>query len=520
MAVNYTDKVMKHFFHPKNVGEIKNADGIGEVGNPVCLLPDEMVHKNSDVLKIINLREKEKVLSHEGKYEEILAKSVINYKGKILILGNKLGKINLTPEHLIYALTIPANSKFVRYKYKKDLIPSWVHAENLKKGDIILYPILKKEKDLAFIELNVQKFEWDFRSKELPKKVELNKDLLRLFGYFLAEGHIEDKITKTYLSFTLNIKEKEIAKDISKIVEDLFKIDVKIKEIPEKHTLIVFVYSVVLTRWFKSLFGNGAESKKLPEFIMQLPIEKQKSLIEGLWKGDGYVNIKRAGPRAGYVTISYQLVQQIKTLLLRQKIAPSIYIDKEKTVNGINHKKSYRIHIGQRDSLIRLCKILGIEYHPKSFTSVDSWFDNNYMHTQITSFGSRDYNGDVYNLEVDNAHSYTSEAFCVHNCGDIMKVYIKVGKRRKKDKEEKFIKNIKFKTLGCAAAIATSSMVTELAKGKSLEDAEKITRDDVASALGSLPPIKMHCSNLAADALRKAIKNYKEKNDNSSKSGV
>ena len=105
-------------------------------------------------------------------------------------------------------------------------------------------------------------------------------------------------------------------------------------------------------------------------------------------------------------------------------------------------------------------------------------------------------------------------------CGDIMKVYIKVGKRRKKDKEEKFIKNIKFKTLGCAAAIATSSMVTELDKGKSLEDAEKITRDDVASALGSLPPIKMQCSNLAADALRKAIKNYKEKNDNSSKSGV
>jgi len=92
-------------------------------------------------------------------------------------------------------------------------------------------------------------------------------------------------------------------------------------------------------------------------------------------------------------------------------------------------------------------------------------------------------------------------------CGDIMYVYIKVAKKGNKE----IIKDIKFKTLGCAAAIATSSMITELAKGKSLEKAEKITRDDVAAALEGLPPIKMHCSNLAADALHKAIKDYRKK---------
>jgi len=96
-------------------------------------------------------------------------------------------------------------------------------------------------------------------------------------------------------------------------------------------------------------------------------------------------------------------------------------------------------------------------------------------------------------------------------CGDIMHVYIKVGKKKTKGKETEFIKEIKFKTLGCAAAIATSSMITELAKGKSLKDAEKITRDDVSKSLGKLPPIKEHCSNLAADALRNAIKDYRKK---------
>lgn len=85
-------------------------------------------------------------------------------------------------------------------------------------------------------------------------------------------------------------------------------------------------------------------------------------------------------------------------------------------------------------------------------------------------------------------------------CGDMMTIYIKVKDNR--------IADIKFKTFGCGAAIATSSMTTELARGKTIEEALKITRDDVAKDLGGLPPVKMHCSNLAADALHAAIKDY------------
>ena len=88
-------------------------------------------------------------------------------------------------------------------------------------------------------------------------------------------------------------------------------------------------------------------------------------------------------------------------------------------------------------------------------------------------------------------------------CGDMMSIYIKV--------EDDRISDIKFKTFGCGAAIATTSMITELAKGKTLDEALKITRGDVASELGGLPPIKMHCSNLAADALHEAIKDYRKR---------
>jgi len=93
-------------------------------------------------------------------------------------------------------------------------------------------------------------------------------------------------------------------------------------------------------------------------------------------------------------------------------------------------------------------------------------------------------------------------------CGDLMQIYINVSKNAN---NEEFIKEIGFETLGCASAIATSSMITELAKGKTLEKATKITKKDVADALEGLPKIKMHCSNLADEALHTAIANYQEK---------
>lgn len=88
-------------------------------------------------------------------------------------------------------------------------------------------------------------------------------------------------------------------------------------------------------------------------------------------------------------------------------------------------------------------------------------------------------------------------------CGDVMWLYIKV--------KNNIITDIKFKTFGCGAAIATSSMITELARGKTLDEAKKISRQDVADSLDGLPPTKMHCSNLASDALREAIKDYEAK---------
>jgi len=96
------------------------------------------------------------------------------------------------------------------------------------------------------------------------------------------------------------------------------------------------------------------------------------------------------------------------------------------------------------------------------------------------------------------------------NCGDVMQLYIKITKNKK---GEEVIKDIKFETFGCVAAISTSSIITDLAKGKTIKEALKITKDNVIKSLGGLPSIKYHCSVLAVDALVEAIYDYFLKNN-------
>jgi nitrogen fixation NifU-like protein len=96
-------------------------------------------------------------------------------------------------------------------------------------------------------------------------------------------------------------------------------------------------------------------------------------------------------------------------------------------------------------------------------------------------------------------------------CGDTTRFYLKIAKKKIRGKEQEYIKDIKFETMGCAAAIATSSIATELVKGKPLEQAKKLTKDMIIRKLGGLPSPKIHCSLLAIDALKKAVEDYEKK---------
>jgi len=507
--MSYNPKVLDHFRNPKNMGRMRNPDGVGKVGNVICVLPDTNVHINSKTVLVSTLKKDNRVLSHDGKYHKIKSISRRLVDEEVFSLKNKFGEIFLTSDHMVLGVKVPRGRHFSYTRRKKRFSkdPFWFHVSELNRGDLIAYPILKETDDIGEIRPEVKRLKPDFKSRDIPEKIKINSDFLRLAGYYLSGGCLQDKVSRMRLGFVFNSKEEGFIKDVCLLIERIFGLKPKI-EASKKTATRIYANNALMVRLFKRLFGKGAEEKHIPQFIMTLPPEKQKELVLGMWRGDGFFSARRR-PRAGYSTVSYQLAQQLKILLLRQGIIPSIYIDKAEEKDGARDKKFYRIHVGERSSLEKLAKILGAPFSNKKGVRVHSWIEKGYAFLPITKVEKFNYQGEVYNLEVDQAKSFTSDAAALHNCGDIMWLYLKVAKNKK---GEEVIADVKFETFGCVAAIATSSIITELAKGKTLKEALAIDRKKIVSSLGGLPPVKTHCSVLAADALAEAVYDYLTKN--------
>lgn len=494
----YSEKVMDHFQNPRNVGEIPDASGIGTVGNPVCVSPETLILANANAEEIKDISEGARVLSHDGNYHRIEALYCRPYKGLAYrITINNLGSVSTTPDHHILALKLGGRDKFKFYKRFK---PDWYCAQELKKGDVVLYPIPRLEKVVDEIDFDIEKPKCDFKSKPLPKKIKVDNDFCRLAGYYLAEGYVRTDKCKGTIGFAFNSQEETYIKDVTNIMKKIFC--VKPAELiynRKKTAADVAFYSARLARFFENQFGKGAANKHLPHWMTELPLEKQRALLCGLWRGDGYIDLKRQ--RAKYVTISRQLAYQLRLLLLRQNIISNFSVGKP---YGI-HKESYLCYIQEDDSLRNIIKIVGLNLaiKPKNLNRHKSWIDKKFYYTTVKENKPIEYSGSVYNLEVEDAHSYVSNALTLHNCGDVMKMYLKI--------ENNIITDAKFKTFGCGAAISTSSMVTEMVKGKTIEEALSISNKAVAEALGGLPPVKMHCSVLAEEALRSALADYYKK---------
>jgi nitrogen fixation NifU-like protein len=478
------------------VGEIPDASGIGNVGNPICVSPETLVFTNPDIKEIKDISEGTQVLSHDGNYHRVTAVYTRQYKGKICsLIINNLGNSSVTPEHHILALKLNSRYKFSVYKRFR---PDWYCVEELKKGDVVLYPIPKQTQNIREIDFDIEKPKWDFKSKVLPKKINITNEFLRLVGYYLAEGYTRTDPCKGTLGFVFGSKEKDYIEDVALLMKNVFGVTPSKLQLLHNAINILF-YSARLARFFTKHFGKGAEDKHLPYWMIYLPVEKQENILCGLYRGDGYIDIKRQ--RAKFVTISKQLAYQLRLLLLRQKIISNFSVGK---AYGI-HKESYLLYIQDDQSLKKITNIMriNIKIKQRKLNTHKSWFDNNFYYTTVREIQPLQYKGRVYNLEVEGVHSYVSDTFVLHNCGDVMRMYIKV--------ENNIIVDAKFKTFGCGAAISTSSMVTEMVKGKTVEEALEISNRAVAEALGGLPPVKMHCSVLAEHALRAALADYYKK---------
>lgn len=505
----YSKTVKDHFFHPRNLllkdpkpGEF---DAEGQIGAPQCVLGSTNIHTNPETKPISETLIGNEVLSHNGRYNLVTKIFSSRYKDPVIELKNQLGNIVITPDHLVYAMKVERPPSFYQRTFnKKKAIVGWYHAFELKKGDVCLYPLLKIIREKKYLETEIERKKYDFNSQSIPSKISITKELLRFFGYFVAEGSTREgkELRGGVVQLAFNGNELEYARDVQRLSRKVFRLKAIIKKRP--NCLVVLIYNIHLAKLLKGLFGKFAQNKKLPEFLLYLPQDLQKSFICGIWRGDGYFNWKKRWPRAGYSTISCQLAQQLKLILLRQGIAFSLYKEKAKILKGVRHKIAYRIHVGEIESLKKLAQILRIPFQ-KTAQKILTWFDQNYLYLPIKKVKKSKYNGKLFNLEIQRAHTFASEAFLLHNCGDVMRMWIKIHPKTEK------IKKLKWRTFGCSSAIATTSifsvMVTE-GGGMKIDEALKIRPQDIMKKLGGLPARKVHCSVLADKAFRKTINNY------------
>jgi len=501
MSAQYSEKVMQHFTNPHNVGEIPNADGVGQVGNPVCLVSGTIVQLNNHYREIEVVQDNERVLTHEGTYSTIRQRSTREYSGPVIMLENDLGTVEMTPEHMVLAIKRSEQNEHDHDGNEAMSRPEWYHVNELEPGDISLYPILKETWDRDHFALCSENGVSDHRGVDHPENVPLDADMLLLSGHYLAGGNAITTATSPYLCFTFDADAVEQQNEVVRIIKDKFGLEASVRPGEDNQAALVIVNNANLSRAFVDVFGKGAD-KHIPDIMMFLPPQKQAHLLRGLWRGGGQIENGRTGLWAGYPTASIQLAGQVKTLLLRQNIIPLMNGDAGPVMENARHQ-TYRIYVNDAASLRKLCEILGADRVVSDTEKECSWIKDSYLFMPIKSIRSRQFTGTVHNFEVADQHSYATDSFAVHNCGDMMYIYITV--------KDNILTDVKFKTFGCGAAIATSSMVTDLAKGKTLEEGLKITRKDVAENLGGLPPQKMHCSNLAADALHEAIHDYLRK---------
>jgi NifU-like protein involved in Fe-S cluster formation/bacterioferritin-associated ferredoxin len=508
----YSDIVKDHFFHPRNLQlddlTPEKFDAFGMVGSPACILPSTFVQKNPTAQSIQDVRIGDRVLGHDGSFRPVQRLFRPSFAGKLISVKNQMGVLVATDDHLIFAKQIVrlVDSPFVHTK-KKKLVPSaWTHAGDLRKGDVVLYPIPKIIRNIKSIVLpRFPKKQFDFRSNLLPSRLLITEEVLELFGYFVAEGHT--KKDGSEVGFTFGDTEMKYVQRVQELLKKYFKVSASFRVRPQNGRIDVTAYNVHLAHLFQLWFGEAAVKKHIPEFVLMLPPRIQAGFIRGVWRGDGHFSAKRYQPRAGFVTVSQELLHQMRWLLLRQNIIPSLYAEKAKRIRGVSHQASHRIHIGDMNSLEHLAVILKIPFQrdSKKRHAEEVWSDEDFVYLPVRSVERVSFHGRLHNFEVAKSHTYATDAFLVHNCGDMMSMGLRINVA------SETIKELRWKTFGCGSAIAATSMFSVMVTengGMPIAEALKIKPQHIMERLGGLPNRKIHCSVLADKAFRKAVNDY------------
>ncbi len=391
-----------------------------------CLLPNEMILANPTIKAIKDIKEGDKVFTHRGRVQTVKKMLKRVYSGKVIkVTPWYFGTgVKTTPEHPYLGIKTVKNCSWssgscrptkahirncVRQHYK-NYKPSWILANNLEIGDVLLYPRFTNNIDIKRIKTG-ERARGEIR---LPKEVKIDGNFCKIAGYYLAEGYTNGRDA---IGFSFN-KEKELGyvNEVKLLVSNLFGIQGK----QGKTAGDVMFYSKALVRLFENLFYEGrvkkAESKAVPQWMLFIPKRKQAMLFKAWWVGD-----------RGY-TVSRLLHNQMKIICLRLGIVPSTRIDhisdyerRGKHFIGTRRvKANHDLYIFDHLAVLEdKYGILNDDQFRMFIRKTDKrhgWMDKDFAYLPIRRIDRHKYKGQVFNLEVETDNSYLTESASVHNC--------------------------------------------------------------------------------------------------------
>ncbi len=366
-----------------------------------CVAPATRILTPSGSAPIADIQVDDHVLGHDGKYHRVTEVMSHWHDASIQRLTvHGFGELTLTADHPVYA--VRRRARRTNDRYDADFIP----AGELKRGDYVGFPVPRETFDLPEFSLWYERKLKDTRSKPLPKSVALDDRFLRLAGYYIAEGHAHQR----EIGFTFGAHEGDLVADTVDLVGKLFELKAVVHDRSEKNSVEVRVASSYLSEIFAEQFGAGAENKRVPEQMMHLEPTRQRSLLRGLWAGDGTWGRRNAA----YKTISPVLANQVTVLLLRQGIVPNV---QPFAAYGI-HRKSYAVTVSNAAGYNALAEIAGAHPREPAKRNSATRIHDGYVFMPIHRNETIQYNGYVHNLEVEDVHSYVTEVGALHNCGD------------------------------------------------------------------------------------------------------
>lgn len=376
-----------------------------------CVTPETLVTTNPSITPIGEIREGDRVLTHSGLYRHVTKTYKRGYSG-LLYTIRPLG----TP----YPLRVTENHPLLvstRTQLKKDRLdktvrkPTWKTPKELKVGDYLTLPILKEMHDLDTYRQEV-KVGQPGTGKRLTRTLELpaNPALFRLVGYYLAEGYA----TKRTVGFAFGDNETLYHDDTARLLKRFFHR--RARKTTLHHSTHVMLHSVQAYQFFKQ-FGQSSNTKKIPDWMMFAPVKKQRELILGAWRGDGYLHKPTKGNRSTffeYATTSRTLAFQLQQLLLRAGIVTEVASTHHK-----NRLEGYVLAVRGK-YVARMTRLMRIRYsdsREKTFSRFA--LDDNYLYSPIMKISSATVtNQPVVNLSVENDESYVAGNVTAHNCTD------------------------------------------------------------------------------------------------------